>query len=79
MKKMNKKKVWISLGILIPVLITAILLVITISIGGSSGTGTDSSGIPFATFFAVFIAPGIIAQQKKRREQMKEKNNLGAM
>jgi hypothetical protein len=76
---MEKKKVWISLAILIPVLITAILVVITLAIGGSGGTGTDSSGIPFATFFAVFIAPGIIAQQKKRREQMKDKNNLGVM
>jgi len=76
---MNKKKVWISLAILIPVLITAIILAITLAIGGSGGTGTDSSGIPFATFFAVFIAPGIIAHQKKRREQMKNKNNLGAM
>ena len=68
MKKMDKKKVWL-LGILIPVLITATLLVITLTIGGNGGTGTDSSGIPFGTFFAVFILPGIIAQQKKRRKQ----------
>ena len=76
---MDKKKVWLLIGILIPVLITVTLLVITLAFGGSGGTGADSSGIPFATFLAVFIAPGIIAQQKKRREQMKKKNNLGAM
>jgi len=76
---MEKKKVWLLLGILIPALITATLLVIAFPIGGGGRTGADSSGIPFATFFAVFIAPGIIAQQKKRREQMKNKNNLGAM
>jgi len=76
---MDKKKVWLLLGILIPVLITATLLVITLAIGGSGGTGTDSSGIPFVTFFAVFILPGIILQQKKRREEMKKKNNLGVM
>ena len=75
MKKMDKKKVWL-LGILIPVLITATLLVITLTIGGSSGTGTDSSGIPFLSFFAVFILPGVIQQQKKRREQMQKKNQL---
>ena len=76
---MEKKKVWLLLGILIPVLITAVLLLITLAIGRSGGTGTDSSGIPFATFFAVFIAPGIIAQQKKRRELLKKKNNQGEM
>ena len=76
---MDKKKVWFSLGILIPVLIGAILLVITLGTGGSGGTGTDSSLMPIGTFFVIFILPGIIAQQKKKKEQMKKKNNLGAM
>ena len=76
---MDKKKVWLLLGILIPVLITITLLVVTLGIGGSDGTGAEPSGIPFATFFAVFIAPGIIAQQKNRKELLKKKNNIGEM
>ena len=76
---MDKKKVWISLGILIPLLITATIVVITLTIGGTGGTGTDSSGMPIGPFFAIFVLPGIIAQQKKKREQMKNKNNLAGM
>ena len=76
MKKMDKKKVWL-LGILIPVLITATLWVTILALGGSGGTGTDSSGIPFLSFFAIFILPGVIKQQKKRREQMLKKNQMG--
>ena len=67
---MDKKK--ILLGILIPVLISATLLVITLSIGGSGENGTESSGIPFLSFFAIFILPGVIQQQKKRREQIQK-------
>ena len=76
---MDKKKVWISLAILIPLLITALVVVITLTIGGSGGTGTDSSGMPIGTFFVIFVLPGIIAHQKKKKEQIKNKNNLGAM
>lgn len=75
---MDKKKVWISLAILIPLLITAMLVAITLGIGGSGGTGTDSSGMPIGTYFAIFILPGIIAHQKKK-EQMKNKNNQEEM
>lgn len=76
---MDKKKVWISLAILIPLLITALVVVITLTIGGSGGTGTDSSGMPIGIFFVIFVLPGIIAHQKKKKEQIKNKNNLGAM
>ena len=76
---MEKKKVWSILGFLIPILIATTYLVITLTIGGGGRNGTDSSGIPFASFFVVFILPGIIAQQKKRREQAKKKYNLGEM
>ena len=75
MKKMDKKKVWL-LGILISVLITATLWVTILATGGSGGTGTDASRIPFLSFFAIFILPGVIQQQKKRREQMINKNQL---
>ena len=68
MEKMDKKKLW-SLGILIPVFITAILIVMTLVIGGSGGIRGDSSGIPFASFFAIFVLPGIIAHQKQKRKQ----------
>ena len=66
---MVKKKNWLVLGISIPVLITVALLVIMLAIGGSGGSGTDSSGIPFVSFFVIFILPSIITHQKKRREQ----------
>ena len=76
MKKMDTKKVWL-LGILISVLITAALWVTILIIGGNGGTGTESSGIPFLSFFAVFILPSVIQQQKKRREQMLRKYQFG--
>lgn len=76
---MDKKKVWISLAILITILITGTLIVITLGIGRNGGTGTDSSGMPIGTFFIIFVLPGIIAHQKKKKEQMKNKNNLGEM
>ena len=71
---MDKKKSWLLAGILIPILITAILLMITIS--GNGGAETDSTSFSFASFFVIFILPGIIAQQRKKREQLKIKNNL---
>lgn len=78
MKKMDKKKVML-LGILIPVLIIATLWMTIVALGVSSGTGTDSSGIQFLSFFAIFILPGVIQQQKKRREQMQRKKILEAL
>ncbi len=71
---MDKK---ILIGIFVPVLITTTLFIITLTIGGRDGSGTDSSWIPFGTFFVVFILPGILRQQKKRREQMLKKYQLG--
>ena len=74
MKQIDKKKVLLLLGFLIPILAITAYLVIALTIGGSSRNGTDTSGIPFATFFVIFVLPGIIAQQKKRREQIENKN-----
>ncbi len=68
---MDKKKVWL-LTIIISILITTIILIITLTIGGSGRSGTDSSGIPFGSFFVIFILPGIIVHQKIRREKMKK-------
>ena len=65
---MDKKKVWL-LGILIPVLITTTLAVLILAFGGNGGTRTDSSGIPFASFFVIFVLPGIIAHQRQKRKQ----------
>jgi hypothetical protein len=75
---MDKKKVWFILGFLITILAATTYLVITLAIGGNGRNGTDSSGIPFATFFVIFILPGIIAQ-KKRREQWEKKNYRGGI
>ena len=72
MKNMGKKKVWL-VGILVSVLVTAALWVTILLIGGSGGSRTESSELPFLSFFAVFILPAIIHQQKKRREQMLKK------
>ena len=65
---MDKKKVWL-LGILISVLITATLFVISLAIGGSGRTGTDSPGFSFASFFIIFILPSIIARQNQKKKQ----------
>jgi hypothetical protein len=70
-KKMNKKYS-LLVGMLITAVICTIVLYIMLSVGGTSGrAGEDSSGFPYATFFVIFILPGIIAasQEKKRREQ----------
>ena len=67
---MNKKNFFVFLMIS-AVLITVGYLVISLTIGGSSGSVSDSSGMPIGTFFTVFILPGIVLQQKKRREQKK--------
>jgi len=72
MKKMNKKISWILAGIIIPILIIAIFLMI--NIGGNTGIEHDSSSFPFASFFLIFILPGIIAQRKKKRERLYENN-----
>jgi hypothetical protein len=71
MKKMNKKKLLVFSGLMAAVLISVALLVINLTNGGSNGTGTDSSLMPLGTFFVIFVLPGIIAQQKKRRDQKK--------
>ncbi len=51
------------------VLIAVVYLVINLTIGGSNGSGNYSSMMPIGTFFVLFILPGIIAQQKKKKEQ----------
>jgi len=74
---MDKKKVCL-LGILISVLITATLWLTTLIIGENGGTEIEFLEIPFLGFFAIFILPGVIQQQKIRREQMPKKYQLRA-
>ena len=74
MKEMDKKISWILAGIIIAILIIAIFFMI--NIGGNSRIENDSSLFPFASFFVIFILPGIITQRKKKREHLINENNL---
>jgi len=71
MENMDKRKVSLIIGIFFLFLTTIILLILTI--GGNDGNGIDYLGIPFGSFFVIFILPRIIAHQKNQREEKKIK------
>lgn len=70
---MDKNHVWMMSGISI-ILAVAVLILLVISLSNVSvgGGSSDSSGIPMGTFFVIFVLPGIIAvNEKKKKEQAK--------
>ncbi|MHA2087198.1 MAG: hypothetical protein ACW972_02910 [Promethearchaeota archaeon] len=64
---MVKKKILVYSAMMSAVLIGIGYMVISLAIGGSSGGKSDSSLMPMGTFFVIFILPGIIAHQKKKK------------
>ncbi|MHA2008017.1 MAG: hypothetical protein ACXABO_12105 [Promethearchaeota archaeon] len=63
---MEKKKILVY-SIMLSAGVFAVVLFVLI--GGSSGSGNDSSGMSIGTYFVLFILPVIIAQQNKKKEQ----------